>query len=195
MEDLKQSKQELRKAIEKKLKTLSAKEIRKKCKLIEDRLFAFANFLEAETTLFYLNRPNEVDTRQILEKCRQASKGIVLPLFNADNNGVKLYKVYDMQADLKTGPNNILMPDPDRCKLLDIKDIDIAIIPGIAFDEKGGRIGDGTGRYDRLIPELPITARKVALSLEEQMTPAVPMEAHDRYVDIIITDQRIIYKI
>jgi len=181
MDDLKQNKQEIRKTVEKKLKALSAKEMRNKCKLIEDRLFAFANFLEAETTLLYVNQPYEVDTRQILKRCSQTSKEIVLPLFSADNNGAKLYK--------------LLMPDPDRCKLLDIGIIDIAIIPGIAFDEKGGRIGDGTGRYDRLIPELPITARKVAFALEEQMTPAVPMEPHDRYVDIIITDQRIIYKI
>ncbi len=195
MDDLKQNKQEIRKTVEKKLKALSAKEMRNKCKLIEDRLFAFANFLEAETTLLYVNQPYEVDTRQILKRCSQTSKEIVLPLFSADNNGAKLYKLYDLQSDLKPGPNNMLMPDPDRCKLLDIGNIDIAIIPGIAFDEKGGRIGDGTGRYDRLIPELPITARKVAFALEEQMTPAVPMEPHDRYVDIIITDQRIIYKI
>ena len=66
---------------------------------------------------------------------------------------------------------------------------------GIAFDEKGGRIGSGDGYYDRMIPKLPVTTRKVALAFECQIFPQIPMESHDRYVDIIITEKRVIYKI
>jgi len=73
--------------------------------------------------------------------------------------------------------------------------IDIAIIPGVAFDEKGGRIGSGEGYYDRLIPKLPITTRKVALAFENQIIRQIQMESHDKHVDIIITEKRIIYKI
>ena len=53
----------------------------------------------------------------------------------------------------------------------------------------------GWGYYDRMIPKLPVTTRKVSITLEEQIIPQAPMESHDRYVDIIITDKRIIYKI
>jgi len=73
--------------------------------------------------------------------------------------------------------------------------IDIAIIPGVAVDEKGGRLGAGDGYYDRLIPKLPITTRKVSLALEDQVVPQIPAESHDKHVDIIITDKRTIYKI
>jgi 5-formyltetrahydrofolate cyclo-ligase len=73
--------------------------------------------------------------------------------------------------------------------------IDLAIVPGIAFDEKGARLGSGRGYYDRFIPRLAITTRKVALTLEDQIVPQIPVESHDRHVDIIITDRRIIYKI
>jgi 5-formyltetrahydrofolate cyclo-ligase len=73
--------------------------------------------------------------------------------------------------------------------------LDIALIPAVALDEKGGRIGSGEGYYDRFIPKLPITTRKVALAFEEQILPQVPMESHDKHVDIIITEKRIIYKI
>ena len=73
--------------------------------------------------------------------------------------------------------------------------ISIAIVPGIAMDEKGGRIGSGEGYYDRLIPNLAITTRKVALAFEEQIIQQIPIESHDKHVDIIITDKRIIYKI
>jgi 5-formyltetrahydrofolate cyclo-ligase len=195
MEDLKEKKQDLRKKIEKKLSALSKEDVRKKLKRIENQLFEFPNFIEAGMTLLYLSRANEVDSRQIFKRCKQAAKEIVLPLFNSSANGVQFYKVNDIIADLKSGPGNILGPDPDRCKLVNIGDIDIAIIPGIAFDEKGARLGDGSGQYDRFISRLPATARKVAVALEEQITSSVPMESHDKYVDIIITDKRIIYKI
>ena len=78
---------------------------------------------------------------------------------------------------------------------MSVDQIDLAIIPGIAFDTRGGRIGQGEGYYDRFIPTLNITTRKVALAFECQMVPQVPMDSSDKYVDIIITEERIIYKI
>jgi 5-formyltetrahydrofolate cyclo-ligase len=73
--------------------------------------------------------------------------------------------------------------------------LDIAIIPGVAMDEKGGRVGQGNGYYDRLIPDLPITTRKVGLVYELQIVSSVPLESHDKHVDIVITEDRVIYKI
>ncbi|MBC2713835.1 MAG: 5-formyltetrahydrofolate cyclo-ligase [Desulfobacteraceae bacterium] len=195
MEDLKVKKQEIRSQVEKKLDALSKKEIKEKYGLIEEQLFDFANFREAEVTLLYVNHPHEVDSKNILKYCSESAKDIVLPLFTGENNGTRLYKINDIEKDLKPGPNNILEPDPNRCKPVPIDDVDIAIIPGIAFDEKGGRLGIGNGRYDRIISKLPVTARKVACATEDQMTQLIPMESHDKYVDIIITDKRIIYKI
>lgn len=195
MENLKTKKQEIRSQVEEKLDALSKKEIMAKYGSIEEQLFDFANFREAEVMLLYINHPHEMDTRNILKRCSEATKNIVLPLFRSETNGTKLYKVSNIDTDLRPGPFNILEPDPDRCKPVPIDDIDIAIIPGIAFDEKGGRLGIGSGRYDRIMSRLPVTARKVACALEDQMTQQVPMESHDKYVDIIITDKRIIYKI
>ena len=88
-----------------------------------------------------------------------------------------------------------MRPDASRCKNVPIESIDIAIIPGVALDEKGGRVGTGDGYYDRLIPKLPVTTRKVALAFEGQIISQVPMESHDKHVDIIITEKRTIYKI
>jgi len=195
MEDLKEKKQEVRNQVEEKLNALSKKEKSKKYAQIEEQLFDFANFREAEVTLLYINQPHEMDSQNILKYCNDSTKNIVLPLFTPKNNGALLYKINNIDTDLKTGANNILEPNPDRCKPVTIDDVDIAIIPGIDFDEKGGRLGTGSGRYDRIIPKLPATARKVSCALEDQMTQQVPMESHDKYVDIIITDKRIIYKI
>jgi len=120
---------------------------------------------------------------------------VVLPAFSAKNGGATLLKVDNPRTDLKPGPRGVAEPDPDRCKVVPIDRVDIAFVPGLAFDEKGGRIGPGDGCYDRLIPDLAITTRKVALAYECQLFPQIPMESHDRFVDIIITPERIIYKI
>ena len=195
MEQLKEKKKEIRTEAIERLKALDAGDYKLKCSMIEARLYEFANFLESKIALLYINRNREVLTENIIKKTRAANKIIVLPVFNNSLNAMTLYKVDNPETDLVSGPSGIIKPDPQRCKQVPIDRIDIAIVPGIAFDTKGGRIGTGKGSYDRLIPQLPITTRKVALALECQFFNQIPMESHDKYVDIIITEDRIIYKI
>jgi len=162
---------------------------------VGERLFEFANFLESRIVLLYVNRQYEIDTANIIARTADMGKIVVLPFFDPDSKTARLYKVDDARADLKRDQSGRLGPDPTRCRKVPKDVLDIALIPGLAFDEKGGRVGTGTGAYDRLIPELAQTARKVALTTEAQMVPMIPMENHDKYVDIIITEKRVIYKI
>ena len=195
MEEIRETKDEIRSNIAKALAALSAKEVEVKTTRIENRLFEFANFLEATIALLYINSSCEVYSLKIIERCFNYNKIVILPAFDTTKHKMKLMKIDNVDTDLTLGPRGILEPDPSQCNVVPIECIDIAIIPGIAFDEKGGRIGSGDGYYDRLIPSLSITTRKVALSFEDQIVPQIQMEAHDKYVDIIITDKRIIYKI
>lgn len=195
MEEIRETKDEIRSNIAKALAALSAKELEAKTIKIENRLFEFANFLEANIVLLYINSTSEVNSLNIIKRCFNYNKIVILPAFDPTKHKMELMKIDNVDTDLTLGPRGILEPDPNRCNVVPIECIDIAIIPGIAFDEKGGRIGSGDGYYDRLIPNLSITTRKVALSLEDQIVPQIQMEAHDKYVDIIITNKRIIYKI
>ena len=195
MEEIREAKSEIRRNMVETIEKLPESEIIEKNRAIENRLFEFANFLEATIVLMYINRPGEVATERIIKKCYDFGKMIVLPVFNTETSKATLMKVDNPDTDLVPGPRSIREPDGDKCKAVPIECIDIAIVPGIAFDEKGCRLGTGEGYYDRLIPDLPVTTRKVALTMEEQMVPQIPMESHDKHVDIIITDERIIYKI
>ena len=195
MEEIQVTKSQIRTDIADALAALSEKEIAEKTSAIEKRLFDFANFLEAKVALLYTNNSNEVGTKNILTRTHAYNKIIVLPAFNTETFAMTLMKVDALEKDLTAGPRGIVEPNPDRCKVVPIERIDIAIIPAVALDEKGGRIGSGEGYYDRLIPELSITTRKVALAFEEQIIPQIPIESHDKHIDIIITDKRIIYKI
>ncbi len=195
MEEIRETKSETRRNMVEAIEKLPEDQITKKTTAIESRLFEFANFLEATIVLLYINRPGEVATERIIKKCFDLGKMVILPSFDSETFKVNLMKVGDFDTDLVSGPRRILEPDGKKCKAVPIECIDIAIVPGIAFDEKGCRLGTGEGHYDRLIPDLPVTTRKVALTMEEQMVPQIPMESHDKHVDIIITDERIIYKI
>jgi 5-formyltetrahydrofolate cyclo-ligase len=195
MEEIREKKQEIRNNIATILENLSDKEIANKFKQIEDNLFEFANFLEAKIVLLYVNNKTEVKSVNIIKRCFDINKIVILPAFDIKKHKMKLMKVDDPDNDLKTGPRGILEPDINHCKIVPVDCIDLAIIPGVAFDEKGGRIGTGEGYYDRFIPKLSATTRKVALALECQIIQQVPVESHDKHVDIIITDERIIYKI
>jgi 5-formyltetrahydrofolate cyclo-ligase len=195
MEEIRETIDEIRSNIANTLSALSDSEIEEKITRIENRLFEFANFLEANIVLLYINSTSEVNTLKIIERCLNYKKIVILPAFNITKYDMKLFKVDNPDTDLMPGPRGILEPDSSCCNLVPIECIDIAIIPGVAFDEKGGRIGSGDGYYDRLIPKLSITTRKVALTFENQIIPQIQMESHDKYVDIIITEERIIYKI
>jgi len=195
MEEIQIVKNQIREEIAEKFAALSANEIAEKTKAIENRLFDFANFLESKIALLYVNNKHEVLTGNILKRAYIYNKIVVLPVYNTENFEMELKKVDNLEKDLNPGPRDILQPDESRCKVVPIDKIDIAIIPAVALDEKGGRIGSGKGYYDRLIPRLAITTRKVALAFEEQIIPQVPIESHDKHVDIIITENRVIYKI
>ena len=195
MEEIGAAKIQIREDISQIISTLSEKKIAEKTRAIENRLFEFANFLESKIALLYVNGDGEVQTENIIKRSYDYNKIVVLPAFDPEKFEMNLMKVDHFENELKPGPRNVLEPDANRCKTVPMERIDIAIIPGLAFDEKGGRIGSGRGYYDRLIPKLAITTRKVALTFEEQIVPQIPMESHDKHVDIIITDQRIIYKI
>ncbi|MBW1643067.1 MAG: 5-formyltetrahydrofolate cyclo-ligase [Deltaproteobacteria bacterium] len=195
MDELQEKKIEIRNDFKTMIGKISDKDLSKRTKLIENNLFELANFLESSIALLYMGKEGEVASNSILERCFELKKIVVLPAFNNEQYDMKLMKVDNLKTDLMLGKRGVLEPNINRCKIVPIESIDIAIIPGLAFDEKGGRVGTGEGYYDRFIPKLSNTTRKVALALDKQIIQQVPMDSHDKHVDIIVTDERIIYKI
>ncbi|MBF0117542.1 MAG: 5-formyltetrahydrofolate cyclo-ligase [Desulfobacterales bacterium] len=195
MEDIKEKKNQLRQSIIKKITSISNNELKEKYENLKEKIFDFANFVEARIALLYMSNNGEAETKSIIKKSFEYNKIVVLPIFEAERNRFTLVKVDSIDGHFKEGHRGNLEPDPKKCKIVPMDCLDIAIIPGLAFDEKGGRIGTGKGYYDKLIPKIPITTRKVGIALEEQIVTQVPMESHDKYIDIIVTDKRVIYKI
>ncbi len=195
MDDIKNGKSNNLAIVAERLDNLTKEELDGKNKKIEHRLFEFANFMESQLAFLYTNIANEVPTEGVIKKALQIEKGIALPVFTDAKNAFNVYKIGNYDKDLVTSVDEILEPDIEKCKKITLDDINIAIIPGLAFDDKGGRIGYGNNYYSKLITKLPETCRKVTLAYEEQIVDQIQMESRKYTVDIIITDKRVIYKI
>ncbi len=195
MDDIKNAKKNNLALVAERLDKLTNEELEAKYRKIEHKLFEFANFMEAQLAFLYTPVSHEIPTASIIKKALQIEKGIVLPVFTEAKNSINLYKITNYDKDLVTNADGILEPDTSKCKKIALEDIDIAIIPGLAFDDKGGRIGFGNNFYTKLITKLPETCRKVSLAYEDQIVDQIQMESRKFTIDIIITDERVIYKI
>ncbi|MFH1800418.1 MAG: 5-formyltetrahydrofolate cyclo-ligase [Candidatus Omnitrophota bacterium] len=141
-------------------------------------------FQRAEHVALYYGIAPEVETRPFLEKVLK-NKKIYLPRIDPKRSMV-LCRVRSLSRDLKKGAYNIREPRA-FCKKWPARQMDIIIVPGVAFDKSGGRLGRGGAYYDRLLRKAQ-KAVKVGLCFREQIVKKVPMQIHDVRMDRVITD-------
>jgi 5-formyltetrahydrofolate cyclo-ligase len=195
MEEVKNTTSSILAQVAEKLDELTQEEIEAKYHQIQTRVFEFANFMEAQISFMFTSGNDQIPMEPIIRRALQIEKTIVLPVFTDMKNALNICKITNFDKDLVLNKNDIREPDTDKCKKVSLEDIDIAFIPGLAFDDKGGRIGFGNNYYTRLITRLPETCRKVSLAFDEQIVDQIQMDSRKHTVDIIITDKRVIYKI
>ena len=181
-------KEELRKELMKIRNNLSESELLEKSKQIKKRLYEMKEFQQASAILFYVSYDNEVYTHDMIKECI-SKKNIVVPITDKQKRRLILSKL-DNWDDLTIGSYNILEPKKDKIKPVSIDDVDLIVVPGVGFDEKGNRLGHGKGYYDNLLNHS--NALKIALAFEFQIVENIPTEKHDIPVDKIVTEKRII---
>ena len=153
---------------------------------IAQKLFALPQYTIAKNILFYTSLPDEVDTREIL-KDGFSTKNVLLPITNTKTHNLELGEAESF-VELEKGAYGIL--EPTRRSQLSPVDLELALVPGRAFDTKGHRLGRGEGYYDRFLPK--VSCPKIALAFEYQILDEVPSGSLDISVNKIITEERII---
>lgn len=129
----------------------------------------------ATTVLLYYPLPDEVDVRPLLQMALQAGHRVLLPVVVGDDLELRLYQGED---SLRAGAYNIMEPVGPLFPPEAYGQIELAIVPGMAFDAAGHRLGRGKGYYDRLLPRLA-SAYKVGVCYPFQFIADVPSEEHD----------------
>jgi 5-formyltetrahydrofolate cyclo-ligase len=183
-------KKEIRSMILNKRNSMLFSEVLEKSERIKEQVFHMDEFKDAKTILFYVSYDNEVNTHEMIKKCLKIKKQVVVPKTDI-NNHTMLCSSLTKWDDLIAGAYNILEPRQKCLKEISLESIDLIIIPGIAFDGQGNRIGHGMGYYDRLLKE-KINAHHLGLAFEFQIVEKIPPEIHDVKVKKIVTEKRII---
>lgn len=175
-------KQALRKQFREKRRTLPPDLNGEKSLLITRKLLELKEFKDAKSVLFYVSTPEEVDTHGAIKESLALGKSVYVPKMNGER--LSICPLLDLE-ELKPGDLGILEPC-EPASSVHTKTIDLIVIPGLAFDHKGNRLGHGKGYYDRLLKETK--GFKVGLAFDEQVTEELPTESHDVPLDLLLTD-------
>ncbi len=152
-------------------------------------LFDLAAYRRSGTVMAYVGFGSELQTDEFVFHTLEQGKTLLLPRVNRRKRGLDIYEVRDPVRDLEVGTWGIREPRPDRCARVDPDIIDFVLVPGLAFDARGGRLGYGGGFYDRLLASILSTRTwLVAGAFESQRVERLPLDEHDVPMDVVVTE-------
>lgn len=185
----------VRKQVLAKRDTLNPGERRAKSETICHRFLDLVQPYDPATFFLFVNFRSEVETLDLIGHLLSAGKTVTVPLVSVSEKSMTAVRLIDPATDLVPGYYGILEPRKDllQTRTIDHRSIDIVVLPGSVFDERGARLGYGGGFYDRFLAnEVLPSALRIALAFELQIRPEIPQQPHDMPADFIITEQRVI---
>lgn len=184
---LKQAKRALRREVLAARDALTAEERAARSEAITRRLLALPEMRNAHTALVFWSFGSEVDTGTLIDRLLAGGARVALPRVA----GSEVEPAGYVRGDPLRGTNFGAM-EPEGGSQLDPSDLDLVVVPGVAFDREGNRVGYGGGFYDRLLPRLRSTARSMGVAFAVQIVQTVPTGGSDRRVDVIVTEDEVI---
>jgi 5-formyltetrahydrofolate cyclo-ligase len=190
METIAQQKVALRQQMPAKFAALAVADVRTKSAAIWERLSVLPEFSGATQRLIYVSTGMEVDTHGLIQQVLAMGGQVCVPWYNTVEKRYVPSALHDFHSDLKAGRFAIFEPKPEAVRPVAADQIEAALVPGLAFDEKGNRLGRGMGHFDRLLQS--VRGVKIALAYDFQILKEVPAEEHDARVDFIVTETRVV---
>jgi len=185
--DAQVKKRQLRTALLKKLKGHKEDERRKKSSQIARKLFRLKEYVKAKTVLFYLSFDGEVDTAGMITESLKQGKRVAVPAIQADRRALIPSELKDIETETTRGPHGTRHPKDAYIRPIEPHVLDLVIVPGLAFDEAGNRLGRGMGYYDRFLSRLPEHVPTIGLAFDFQIVADFPpLEPHDLSVTKVL---------
>lgn len=174
-------KDEIRKAVKSMKRQLSDTEKAEAAERCFARVERREEFASARRILVYSSLPDEISTTRFLERWKE-KKELFLPRVAGDNLEITAYRPEEL------APGAFGISEPSALGTLDIREMDAVIVPGVAFDRSGNRLGRGKGYYDRLLAGSSCV--KIGVGYQCQLLPdPLPAAPHDVRMDIVVTDR------
>ena len=184
-------KKRLRRNVLEERNSLLRADIESKSKKIFFRLGELPEFKNAVTIMFYVSKDSEVETRFMITGALNQKKTVCVPRTDVIKHNLYPVIIKDIQRDLSPGIFGIDEPGLSPDMVVAADKIDLIIVPGIAFDRKGTRLGFGGGFYDKFLGGAGKTA-KIGLAFDIQITKHLPYNDNDIFMDYLITENEII---
>jgi 5-formyltetrahydrofolate cyclo-ligase len=185
--EVRAAKRRIRKAVVERILALEPEIRRRDEAVLAARFAQLPGFAGANTVLLYVTAfPEEIATGPLLEQTLAAGKCLLCPRVERAERRLRLYRVDDPARDLIPGTLGIPEPGPD-CVEVKPAAVDWVLVPGLAFDRQGYRLGRGAGHYDRLLPGLRPDALRWALIHDCQWVEKLPVEPHDVPLDGVVS--------
>ena len=180
-------KKEIRTEVKKRRREADEETLHEKSLQILERFRQLSAYKDASLLLAYVDAKREVETRLLMRCAWDDGKKVAVP--RVDGDGIMHFYYLRSLKDLEPGAFGIMEPRAD-CRICEPEE-GLLLMPGVAFDEQGHRVGYGGGYYDRYLEKHPHLIH-IALAFEFQIFPEVPSEKHDICPDLIVTENRIL---
>ena len=183
-------KKQLRLDLQGKLLAIEETQRTKKSVSACDKLIEIPQYKNASVVMMFLSLPHEVDTAEAILHAWQQGKTVAVPKVSWQQRRMIPVEIHTLETEFSTetaGLRNPLMGVP-----LPYENIDLVVIPGLAFDKQGNRLGRGGSYYDGFLAHPQLKAVKCGLAFDEQIVDSIPVEDHDVPVDSLVTDRQYI---
>lgn len=184
--ETKQLKAALRVRMQSRLTSMDATTGAESTDRIFERVTRLPDFESARSILTYVSMVREVGTHNLIRHCLMLGKSVCVPAFDGERKLYFAVSIEDFDRDLGVGHHGILEPRDARPTT---KEADIAIVPGLAFDRQGNRLGRGKGYFDALLRGF--RGLKIALAFSFQVVDSVPADDDDVRMDVVVTETRV----
>jgi 5-formyltetrahydrofolate cyclo-ligase len=190
-EMLKLQKLQLRNELKARLVAMSAEARSEKSKAACRNLIETPQFQQASVVMIYLSLPHEVDTAAVILSAWQQGKTIAVPKVSWQQRHMIPVIITSLDTGFSTEVGGLR--NPITGLPMPIEEIDLVVAPGLGFDRKGNRIGRGGSYYDRFFANKELRAVKCGFAFEDQVVDTVPTDERDMRMDILVTDDEVIY--
>jgi len=186
-DDIRLSKNNIRKELIEQLKGQAPSLRGERSRRIQEKLLSSDKFRSSKTVMTYISLPTEVETGEFNKRSLEMGKRMVVPFIDTKDRVIIASELESID-DLVKGPYGIYVPRNGPRKV-SLKEIDLIVVPGIAYDKNNMRLGRGKGYYDRFLARHELSSTKtVGLAFRFQVVDFLPSDPHDRPVSMVITD-------
>jgi 5-formyltetrahydrofolate cyclo-ligase len=184
-------KAQLRRELQNCLLSITSQQRSEKSRKACQNLISIPQFQNASTVMMFLSLPHEVDTSESILHAWQLGKTVTVPKVSWQQRHMIAVQIHSLETGISTEASGL--QNPTSGVPMAYEEIDLVVTPALGFDRKGNRLGRGGSYYDRFFANAELKASRCGFGFTEQLVETIPVAEHDEPVDILVTDEEIVY--